>query len=75
MKLMVRPGDNVTQGQPLFVMRKRRTVRRRRFVAADCRGEQGEVALDIAQIRTHAPKTCSRAKAVPLKVTSEPGQS
>jgi len=68
MKLMVRPGDNVTQGQPLFVIEAADTVQAQNdFVAAMAALNKAKSALDLAQIQDTRAKDLFEGKAVPLK--------
>src|ERR1700686_2988670 len=68
MKLMVRPGDNVTQGQPLFVIEAADTVQAQNdFVAAIAALNKAKSALDLAQIQDPRAKDLFEGKAVPLK--------
>src|SRR3984893_18301343 len=68
MKLMVRPGDNVTQGQPLFVIEAADTVQAQNdFVAAIAGLNKAKSALDLAQIQDTRAKDLFEGKAVPLK--------
>jgi cobalt-zinc-cadmium efflux system membrane fusion protein len=68
MKLMVRPGDNVTQGQPLFVIQAADTVQAQNdFVAAIAAMNKAKSALDLAQIQDTRARDLFEGKAVPLK--------
>src|SRR6202140_4964856 len=68
MKLMVRPGDNVTQGQPLFVIEAADTVQAQNdFLAALAALNKAKSALDLAQIQDTRAKDLFEGKAVPLK--------
>jgi cobalt-zinc-cadmium efflux system membrane fusion protein len=68
MKLMVRPGDNVTQGQPLFVIEAADTVQAQNdFVAAMTAVNKAKSALDLAQIQDTRARDLFEGKAVPLK--------
>src|ERR1700686_5884212 len=68
MKLLVRPGDNVTQGQPLFVIEAADTVQAQNdFVAAIAALNKAKSALDLAQIQDTRAKDLFEGKAVPLK--------
>jgi membrane fusion protein, heavy metal efflux system len=68
MKLMVRPGDNVTQRQPLFVIEAADTVQAQNdFVAAIAALNKAKSALDLAQIQDTRAKDLFEGKAVPLK--------
>jgi membrane fusion protein, heavy metal efflux system len=67
-KLLVRPGDNVTQGQPLFVIEAADTVQAQNdFVAAMTALNKAKSALDLAQIQDTRAKDLFEGKAVPLK--------
>ena len=68
MKLLVRPGDSVTQGQPLFVIEAADTVQAQNdFVAAFTALNKAKSALDLAQIQDTRAKDLFEGKAVPLK--------
>ena len=68
MKLLVRPGDNVTQGQPLFVIEAADTVQAQNdFVTAMTSLNKAKSALDLAQIQDTRAKDLFEGKAVPLK--------
>jgi cobalt-zinc-cadmium efflux system membrane fusion protein len=68
MKLLVRPGDSVTQGQPLFVIEAADTVQAQNdFVAAMAALNKAKSALDLAQIQDTRAKDLFEGKAVPLK--------
>src|ERR1700686_702936 len=68
MKLLARPGDNVTQGQPLFVIEAADTVQAQNdFVAAIAALNKAKSALDLAQIQDTRAKDLFEGKAVPLK--------
>jgi len=68
MKLMVRPGDNVAQGQPLFVIEAADTVQAQNdFVAAIAALNKAKSALDLAQIQDTRARDLFEGKAVPLK--------
>jgi membrane fusion protein, heavy metal efflux system len=67
-KLLVRPGDNVTQGQPLFVIEAADTVQAQNdFIAAITGLNKARSALDLAQIQYTRAKDLFEGKAVPLK--------
>ncbi len=54
-KLLVRPGDSVTQGQPLFVIEAADTVQAQNdFIAAMTALNKARSALDLAQIQDDA---------------------
>ncbi len=63
-KLLARPGDSVTQGQPLFVIEAADTVQAQNdFIAAMTGLEQGASRRSIwRSCRTPAPRICSRAR-------------
>lgn len=68
MKLLVRPGDSVTQRQPLFVIEAADTVQAQNdFVAAMTALNKAKSALDLAQIQDTRAKDLFEGKAVPLK--------
>jgi len=68
MKLLVRPGDNVTQRQPLFVIEAADTVQSQNdFLAALAALNKAKSALDLAQIQDTRAKDLFEGKAVPLK--------
>jgi cobalt-zinc-cadmium efflux system membrane fusion protein len=67
-KLLVRPGDSVTQGQPLFVIEAGDTVQAQNdFIAAMTGLNKARSALDLAQIQHKRAKDLFEGKAVPLK--------
>src|SRR5450432_3923898 len=68
MKLLVRPGDNVTQGQPLFVIEAADTVQAQNdFIAATTGLNKAKSAVDLAQLQDARAKDLFEGKAVPLK--------
>ena len=68
MKLLVRPGDSVTQRQPLFVIEAGDTVQAQNdFIAAMTGLNKAKSALDLAQIQYKRAKDLFEGKAVPLK--------
>ena len=68
MKLMVRPGDNVTQGQPLFVIEAADTVQAQNdFISAMTALNKAKSALALAQIQDTRARDLFEGKAVPLK--------
>jgi cobalt-zinc-cadmium efflux system membrane fusion protein len=68
MKLLVRPGDNVAQRQPLFVIEAADTVQAQNdFLAALAALNKARSALDLAQIQDTRAKDLFEGKAVPLK--------
>ncbi len=67
-KLLARPGDSVTQGQPLFVIEAADTVQAQNdFIAAMTAVNKARSALDLAQIQDKRAKDLFEGKAVPLK--------
>ena len=67
-KLLARPGDNVTQGQPLFVIEAADTVQAQNdFIAGVTGLNKAKSALDLAQIQDTRAKDLFEGKAVPLK--------
>src|SRR5882762_1088238 len=67
-KLMVRPGDSVTQGQPLFVIEAADTVQAQNdFITAATGLNKARSALDLAQLQHKRAKDLFEGKAVPLK--------
>jgi cobalt-zinc-cadmium efflux system membrane fusion protein len=67
-KLLARPGDSVTQGQPLFVIEAADTVQAQNdFVTAATGLNKARSALDLAQLQHKRAKDLFEGKAVPLK--------
>ena len=67
-KLLARPGDNVTQGQPLFTIEAADTVQaQNEYIAAITALNKAKSALDLAQIQDKRAKDLFEGKAVPLK--------
>jgi membrane fusion protein, heavy metal efflux system len=67
-KLLVRPGDSVTQRQPLFVIEAADTVQAQNdFIAAMTGLNKAQSALDLAQLQDRRAKDLFEGKAVPLK--------
>jgi cobalt-zinc-cadmium efflux system membrane fusion protein len=67
-KLLVRPGDSVTQGQPLFVIEAADNVQAQNdFIAAMTALNKAKSALDLAQLQHTRAKDLFEGKAVPLK--------
>ena len=65
-KLLARPGDNVKQGQPLFVIEAADTVQAQNdFVAASTGLNKAKSALDLAGIQDRRAKDLFEGKAVP----------
>jgi membrane fusion protein, heavy metal efflux system len=68
MKLLVRPGDSVTQGQSLFVIEAADTVQAQNdFIAAMTGLNKAQSALDLAQLQDKRAKDLFEGRAVPLK--------
>jgi membrane fusion protein, heavy metal efflux system len=68
MKLLVRPGDSVTQGQSLFVIEAADTVQAQNdFIAAMTGLNKAQSAVDLAQLQDTRAKDLFEGKAVPLK--------
>ncbi|MDB5635800.1 MAG: efflux transporter periplasmic adaptor subunit [Bradyrhizobium sp.] len=68
MKLLVRPGDSVTQRQPLFVIEAGDTVQAQNdLIAAVTALNKAKSAVDLAQIQDKRAKDLFEGKAVPLK--------
>src|SRR3979409_2618032 len=68
MKLLVRPGDRVIQGEPLFVIEAADTVQAQNDLIAAMTGlNKARSALDLAQIQHRRAKDLFEGKAVPLK--------
>ena len=67
-KLLVRAGDHVEQGQPLFVLEATDTVQaQNEFIAALTATNKARSALDLAQTQGKRAKELFDGKAVPLK--------
>jgi cobalt-zinc-cadmium efflux system membrane fusion protein len=67
-KLLVRPGDSVAKGQPLFVIEAADTVQAQNdYIAAMTSQNKAQSALDLAQIQDKRAKDLFEGKAVPLK--------
>src|SRR6202042_718992 len=67
-KLLARPGDTVTQGQPLFVIEAADTVQAQNdFVTALTGLNKAQSAVDLAQLQDTRAKDLFEGKAVPLK--------
>ena len=67
-KLLVRPGDSVVQGEPLFVIEAADTVQAQNdFITAMTALNKARSALDLAQIQDKRAKDLFEGKAVPLK--------
>src|SRR4051794_5666140 len=67
-KLMARPGDQVTQGQALFVIEAADNVQAQNdFITAMTSLNKAKSALDLAQIQDKRARDLFEGKAVPLK--------
>jgi cobalt-zinc-cadmium efflux system membrane fusion protein len=67
-RLLVRPGDSVVKGQPLFVIEAADTVQAQNdYIAAMTSLNKAQSALDLAQIQDKRVKDLFEGKAVPLK--------
>jgi cobalt-zinc-cadmium efflux system membrane fusion protein len=67
-KLLARPGDNVKQGQPLFVIEAADTVQAQNdFISAITSLNKAKSALDLAEIQDKRAKDLFEGKAIPLK--------
>jgi cobalt-zinc-cadmium efflux system membrane fusion protein len=67
-KLLARPGDTVTQGQPLFVIEAADTVQAQNdFVTALTGLNKAQSAVDLAQLQDTRAKDLFEGRAVPLK--------
>src|ERR1700752_5288342 len=67
-KLMVRPGDAVTKGQPLFVIEAADTVQaQNEYIAAMTTMNKARSALALAEIQNKRASDLFEGKAVPLK--------
>jgi membrane fusion protein, heavy metal efflux system len=67
-KLLARPGDAVTQGQPLFTIEAADTVQAQNdFVAAAGALNKAKSAHDLAELQDKRAKDLFEGKAVPLK--------
>src|SRR6266850_5876530 len=67
-KLLVRPGDAVVKGQPLFVIEAADNVQAQNdFIGAMTSMNKAKSALDLAQLQGKRAKDLFEGKAVPLK--------
>jgi cobalt-zinc-cadmium efflux system membrane fusion protein len=67
-KLLAKPGDHVTQGQPLFVIEAADTVQAQNdFISAMTGLNKAQSALNLAQLQDTRAKDLFEGKAVPLK--------
>jgi cobalt-zinc-cadmium efflux system membrane fusion protein len=68
MKLLAKPGDSVTQGQPLFVIEAADTVQAQNDLVTAVTGlNKAKSAVDLAQLQDTRAKDLFEGKAVPLK--------
>src|SRR6201996_7624435 len=68
-KLLVRPGDSVTQNQPLFIIEAADNVQAQNdFITAMTGLNKAKSALDLAKLQDTRAKDLFEGKAVPLKV-------
>ncbi len=73
-RLLVRPGDAVVKGQPLFVIEAADTVQAQNdYVAAMTGLNKAQSALDLAQIQEKRAKDLSDGKAIPHR-SARPGE-
>ena len=67
-KLLVKPGDTVKQGEPLFVIEAADTVQAQNdFITAIAGLNKAKSALDLAQLQDARAKDLFQGKAVPQK--------
>ena len=67
-KLLARPGDRVTQGQPLFVIEAADNVQSQNdFIAAATSMNKAKSQLELAQIQDKRARDLYEGKAIPLK--------
>jgi cobalt-zinc-cadmium efflux system membrane fusion protein len=67
-RLLVRPGDSVVKGQPLFVIEAADNVQAQNdFIAAMTAMNKARSALDLAKLQDTRAKDLFEGKAVPLK--------
>jgi cobalt-zinc-cadmium efflux system membrane fusion protein len=67
-QLMVKPGDQVAKGQPLFIIEASDTVQAQNdFVTAMTSLNKAKSALDLAQLQDTRAKDLFEGRAVPLK--------
>ena len=67
-RLLVRPGDAVVKGQPLFVIEAADNVQAQNdFIGAMTAMNKAKSALDLAQLQDRRAKDLFEGKAVPLK--------
>src|SRR5690349_2246893 len=71
-KLLVRPGDAVTKGQPLFVIEAADTVQAQNdYITAMTAMNKARSALTLAEIQDKRARDLFEGKAVPLKDTQQ----
>ena len=67
-KLLARPGDRVTQGQPLFIIEAADNVQSQNdFIAAATSMNKAKSQLELAQIQDKRARDLYEGKAIPLK--------
>jgi membrane fusion protein, heavy metal efflux system len=67
-KLLVRPGDSVTKGQPLFVIEAADTVQAQNdYITAMTGMNKAQSSLDLAKLQDTRARDLFEGKAVPLK--------
>jgi membrane fusion protein, heavy metal efflux system len=67
-RLLVKPGDDVVKGQPLFVIETADNVQAQNdFISAMTAMNKAKSALDLAQLQDRRAKDLFEGKAVPLK--------
>ena len=67
-KLLARPGDRVTQGQPLFVIEAADNVQSQNdFITAATSMNKAKSQLELAQIQDKRARDLYEGKAIPLK--------
>jgi cobalt-zinc-cadmium efflux system membrane fusion protein len=67
-KLLARPGDNVAQGQPLFVIEATDMVQAQNDLVSSATGlNKAKSAVNLAQLQDTRAKDLFEGKAVPLK--------
>ncbi|MFO1109237.1 MAG: efflux RND transporter periplasmic adaptor subunit [Bradyrhizobium sp.] len=71
-KLLVRPGDAVTRGQPLFTIEAADTVQAQNdYIAAMTAMNKARSALGLAEIQDKRARDLFEGKAIPLKDTQQ----
>src|SRR3954454_11052782 len=67
-KLLAKPGESVTQGQPLFIIEAADTVQAQNdFIAAMTSQNKARSALELADIQYRRAKDLYEGRAIPLK--------